>query len=93
MSANELIAIALPLGLAAVLIGVALLGSRLRIPHRRSIERFVFLPLWGGALIAFTIDIIVNRRWADIVVVVCGAIAIYRICRRFGRGGGQPTSA
>ncbi len=93
MGANELVAIALPLGLAAALVGAALVGSRLRIPHRRSIERFVFLPLLAGALVAFTIDIIVNRRWADITVVVCGAIGIYRICRRIGQEGGQPTSA
>jgi len=82
MGTNELVASAFPLALAVVLVSVGLVGSRLRAPHRRAVERFVLSPLLVFAVIGLGVYVVIERRWADGLWLLPGALAIIWIWRR-----------
>jgi peptidoglycan/LPS O-acetylase OafA/YrhL len=89
----DLLAILSPFILAALLVGSAIVGSRLKPAAKRKAELFVVLPLAMAAFLASIGLSITRGEWLALVVYVIGLAAALLIFFSFRRKGADGTSA
>ncbi len=83
MSSSNLYGEFLPLGAAVLLVGGAILGSRLGPVLRRRVESYVLLPALSAIVMAWAGWAIWQRSWLELAMLVtCGGHIVKEVLKR-----------